>query len=143
MAGTLYHPQAGDDAWQSFVDAVFDAADEGFFRDETGSNTTGALTTNATYASATTFTVTGDATTIYVVGRRIRIVHGGGTSFGRVLASSFSSPSTTVTIGNVTSGPVTMTTPITSVAISLFMPGNAGNETAVEGPDPILHLWGL
>lgn len=141
-AGSLPHPAAGDDLWASVVDAVFTAVDSGFWQDADLDNTDGSIDNAATFATSTTFTLTGDQTTIYTTGRRIKIVHGGGTSYGRIMYSSFSSPSTTVTVGNVTSGPVTMTTPITSVALSIKHTGNAGNDIIGE-PDPILMYWGL
>jgi hypothetical protein len=52
-----------------------------------------------TYASATTFTVSGDVTAVYVANRRIRAVGTAtGTIYGKVASSSYSAPNTTVTV---------------------------------------------
>lgn len=51
-----------------------------------------------TYASATTFTVTGDFSGRYVKGTKIRLVQSSTTKFFYVLSSTYSSPNTTVTI---------------------------------------------
>lgn len=60
-----------------------------------------------TYVSATQFSVTGNQTSIYSVGRRVRAVVTAGTIYGSVSASSFASV-TTVTVtwdsGNLDSG---------------------------------------
>lgn len=51
-----------------------------------------------TYASATTTTVSGDVTARYAVGRRARAVGSlTGTIYGRISASSYSAPNTTIT----------------------------------------------
>lgn len=51
----------------------------------------------ATYSSSTQFTLSGDQTTEYHVGRRVRLT-GSSTLYGTISASSYSNPSTTVTV---------------------------------------------
>ena len=52
-----------------------------------------------TYGSGTTFTVSTDVTTRYAVGRRVRAVGSStGTIYGTISASSYSNPTTTVTV---------------------------------------------
>jgi len=52
-----------------------------------------------TYASGTSFTVSGDLTARYVVNRRIRAVGSAtGTIYGTISSSSYSNPTTTVTV---------------------------------------------
>lgn len=52
---------------------------------------------SATYASTTTFTVSGNQTSIYTVGRRVKL-EDSATLYGTISASSYSSPNTTVTV---------------------------------------------
>lgn len=56
-----------------------------------------------TYISATQFSVTGNQTSIYHAGRRVKAEHSGGITYGSILSSTFSA-NTTVTIIN--DGPV-------------------------------------
>lgn len=123
----LDKPLSDTDAWATGAAQPFEALNEGFIKDQTLNTATGALTTNATFATATTFTVPGDATAFYVAGRRLRIVHAGGTTYCSVSSSAFAAGVTTVTIGTITQGPATMTTPITSVAVSPVFTGTPGN----------------
>jgi hypothetical protein len=51
-----------------------------------------------TYASATTFTVTGNVTAMYYAGVKIRYKQGGAYEYAHVLSSSYSAPNTTVTL---------------------------------------------
>lgn len=54
-----------------------------------------------TYISATSFSVTGDQTAIFHVGRRVRTTNSGGTLvYGTITASSHSAGTTTVTVSN-------------------------------------------
>lgn len=55
------------------------------------------------YLSANSFSVVGDQTGIFQVGRRIQTTNTGGTSYGSVLTSVYGAPNTTVTLTN-TSG---------------------------------------
>lgn len=50
------------------------------------------------YSSATQFTVSGDQTAIFVVGRRLQIAVTAGTVYGRITASSYATSVTTVTV---------------------------------------------
>lgn len=56
-----------------------------------------------TYVSATSFTVPGDQTLIFQVGRRVKTTNTGGTAYGTILSSAYVAPNTTVTLTN-TSG---------------------------------------
>jgi len=69
-----------------------------------------------TYVGATQFTFAGDQTTTYHVGRRLKITDGGGTIYGRISASSYGAPNTTITI--VTDSG-TLTNPVTAVQYGL------------------------
>lgn len=53
-----------------------------------------------TYISATSFSVVGDQTTIFTVGRRLRSTVTGGTAYSTITASSFGSGITTITVAN-------------------------------------------
>jgi hypothetical protein len=58
----------------------------------------GSKTVAHTYASATTTTIATDVTAYYHVGRRVKAVGSGtGTIYGRISASSYSAPNTTLT----------------------------------------------
>jgi len=127
MASGLYVIPAGADAWATYIDQPITALNDGFILDQAGVDATGALNTVAVFASATSFTVPGDQTTVYVPGRKLRIVHAGGTSYCEVLSSVFGA-TTTVTITNATAGPATITTPVTSVAFGPTYSSLAGNE---------------
>src|SRR6185369_2648136 len=56
-----------------------------------------------TYVSATSFTLVGDQTQIFQVGRRIKTANTGGTIYSTITASVYGAPNTTVTVAN-TSG---------------------------------------
>lgn len=53
-----------------------------------------------TYVSATSFTVAGDQTQTFQVGRRIRTNNTGGTIYSTITASVYGAPNTTVTVRN-------------------------------------------
>ena len=53
-----------------------------------------------TYVSATSFTVVGDQTQTFQVGRRIKSTNTGGTVYSTITGSVFSSPNTTITVRN-------------------------------------------
>lgn len=53
-----------------------------------------------TYVSATSFTVAGDQTQTFQLGRRLKTTNTGGTIYGTVTGSVYSSPNTTVTVRN-------------------------------------------
>jgi hypothetical protein len=140
MAAGLPLPAATNNAWATMGDDWSNALNDGFILDETINTTTGAMTTNATFATATTFTTTTDTTATYKPGRRLRIVHGGGTTYCRVASAVFGA-TTTVTIANATSGPTFMTTPITSAAFAPTFGGAAGNDPSM-GDLVMLEKWG-
>ena len=79
-----------------------------------------------TYASATTFTCSGDKTTLFVQGIRLKIVHAGGTTYHNVTTSSYGAPNTTVTVDGTS-----ITSPISKIYHSLIAPG-------ASGADPLL-----
>lgn len=53
-----------------------------------------------TYVSATSFTVVGDQTAIFQVGRRLKSMNTGGTIYSTITTSTYSAPNTTVTVRN-------------------------------------------
>jgi hypothetical protein len=130
MAAGLYVIPAGADAWASYIDQAITALNDGWVLVQSGTDATGGLATTCSFATSTTFQITGDQTSNFVPGRRMRIVHAGGTTYTEVATSVFGAV-TTVTIGGVTSGPVIMTTPITSVALGIPFPSaTVGNYSA-------------
>lgn len=73
-----------------------------------------------TYVSATSFTVTGDRTSTFQVGRRVKSTNTGGTIYSTITASAYTSL-TTVTVVN-DSG--TLDSGISAVSVSLLTPTN-------------------
>jgi len=73
-----------------------------------------------TYASATSFTCSGDKTSLFTTGTRLKIVHAGGTTYHNVTGSSYSAPNTTVNIDG------SISTPISQVQHSLMIMGANG-----------------
>lgn len=53
-----------------------------------------------TYVSSTSFTVVGNQTALFHVGRRIKSTVSGGTAYSTITATSYSAPDTTVTVVN-------------------------------------------
>jgi hypothetical protein len=53
-----------------------------------------------TYVSATSFTLSGDQTTAFHAGRRLKTTNSGGTIYSVIKSASYSSPNTTVTVVN-------------------------------------------
>lgn len=53
-----------------------------------------------TYTSATSFTLVGDQTLIFQVGRRLKSANTGGTIYSSILTSTYSAPNTTITVVN-------------------------------------------
>lgn len=53
-----------------------------------------------TYVSATSFSVAGDQTQIFQIGRRIKSTNTGGTIYSTITASAYSAPNTTITVQN-------------------------------------------
>lgn len=58
------------------------------------------LGTAATFIGVSSFSVAGDQTAIYTVGRRVKIVDSGGTKYGTILSSVYSSVTTVTLDGN-------------------------------------------
>lgn len=71
----------------------------------------------ATYISATQFSVPGDQTTDLHVGRRVKVVDAGGTKYGTIADTAFTSL-TTVTVVVDSSG--SLASPITSLSLSIL-----------------------
>ena len=86
---------------------------------------------SATYSSSTQFTISGDQTTEYHVNRIVRLT-GSSTAYGRITASSYSNPNTTVTVV-LTSGALDAT--LATAATSLL----AANSTSGV---PFSHVQG-
>lgn len=103
---------------------------------------------SATYGSSTTFTLSGDQTTEYHVGRRVRLI-GSSTLYGTITISSYSAPNTTVTV-SLDSGSIDVTLASTNTGInsatnesvgpsSIFRPTVSGY---VSGAITYLHING-
>lgn len=93
-----------------------------------------------TYVSASSFTLVGDQTTEFHVGRRIRITDSGGTDYGIITASSYSDPNTTVTVsldsGSIDSG-------ISAVAYSFLSADNSALPHVETDSDGLIILGDL
>lgn len=76
-------------------------------------------------ASATSFKVTGDVTTRYLVGRRLKC-YDAATVYATITASSYSAPDTTITVSNDSSS---LTASLTSVALAILSPANSSLPT--------------
>lgn len=121
-----------------FVLAPSDDTDPPASPIETWDNVTGINDTNttldqwtdpsltATYVSGTSFTVPGDHTSTLHVGRRVKITHAGGTSYGYIATSAY----TTLTTVTVTFDSGSMTSPISNIWISV--------QSADNHSDPLL-----
>ena len=77
-----------------------------------------------TYASSTSFTCPTDKTALFTAGTRLKIVHGGGTTYHNIISSAYTSV-TTVTVDG------TITTPISKVYHSTSVAGISGSDEAV------------
>lgn len=71
-----------------------------------------------TYVSATSFTLSGDQTSDFEVGRRIKTINSSGTVYSTIVTSSYSDPSTTVTTLNDASA--SMDSGLSAVSISIL-----------------------
>ena len=91
-------------------------------------NSTGGLTSNGSPSTATAFLSTGDGTTgsgngFYALGRRLRVVHTGGTFYGAVGNASLAGGQTTITVAMPEGGTTSLsTTAITSAAVGPLYP---------------------
>ena len=76
-----------------------------------------------TYVSATSFTLSGDQTTVFHVGRRLKTADTGGTDYSTITASSYGAPNTTVTV-NV-DGAGSLDSGLSSVQYSVISSANS------------------
>lgn len=81
------------------------------------------------YASATTFTITGDVTASYIANQRIRCTDSS-TLYGTIVSSSYSAPNTTVTV-TLDSG--SLSASLTAVAVGLDPTNKAIPATSISG----------
>jgi hypothetical protein len=79
------------------------------------------------YASTSSFTIAGDVTATYTVGRRLRL-EDATTLYGTIATSSYSSPDTTITV-TLDSGSLSVA--LTAVALGIMTPDS------IAFPDPI------
>lgn len=77
-----------------------------------------------TFVSSTSFTVAGDQTSTLTVGRRVKIVDSGGTKYGTIKTSVFTTL-TTVTLDSQDSD--ALATPTSSLSYGLFNPANSSH----------------
>lgn len=75
-----------------------------------------------TYVSATSFTVTGDRTSIFQVGRRVKTTNTGGTIYGTITVSAYTSL-TTVTVANDSGS---LDSGLSAVEVGLLTANNTG-----------------
>jgi hypothetical protein len=84
---------------------------------------------NATYVSATSFTVVGDQTTIFVAGRRVKCNCGvDGYDYGTILSSAY----TTLTTITLTAASDDLTANLTSVEWSAIIPNSIPNKMTLD-----------
>ncbi len=74
-----------------------------------------------TFASATTFTCAGDKTSLFTAGTRLKIVHGGGTTYHNIVSSTYTSL-TTITIDGAS-----IQIPVSKVYHSILISGVSGS----------------
>lgn len=74
------------------------------------------------YISGTSFSVAGDQTDVFQVSRRIKTANSGGTVYGTVQASIYSSPNTTVTV--IPDSPGALDSGLSQVSLGLITPEN-------------------
>lgn len=73
----------------------------------------------ASYVGTNQFKITGaDATAHYHIGRRVKIVDGGGTKYGNITAATYGAGATTVTVD------ISLTSPVTTVYTSVLSATN-------------------
>ena len=151
MADPGQHLVAGSsDLWTNSGSQAERALNSGWILDNY-INSTGGYATNAQPSTAVAFLSTGDGTTgsgnsFYALGRTVRVVHTGGTAYGRISASALAGGQTTVTLGTFYNGGTTSlsTTAITSAAVALewFSTGQSGNAQSLPLSAPS-RFWGL
>lgn len=89
-----------------------------------------------TQASSTTFTVAGDQTSLFHVGRRLKLTDSGGTDYATVTAASYSSPNTTVTVA--VDGGGALDAGLSTVQVSLL---TADSTSAIPGVEVSADDW--
>lgn len=77
-----------------------------------------------TYISSTSFSVAGDQTSIFTVGRRVKITDSGGTKYGTIKTSAFTTL-TTITLDSQDSD--ALATPTSAVSYGLLNPANTSH----------------
>lgn len=100
-----------------------------------------------TYLSATSFSLAGDQTLTFQLGRRLKSVNTGGTRYSTILTSSYGAGITTVTVAN-DSG--TLDAGMSSVSYGIISPDNGSlpilQDTAANGyhklPGGLILQWG-
>lgn len=94
----------------------------------------------ATYSSSTQFTLSGNQTTEYHVGRRVRLT-GSSTLYGTITASSYSAPNTTVTV-TTDSGSIGATLASSSTGINSAT-NTSLNKNSIYAPTVSGYVSGL
>lgn len=89
-----------------------------------------------TYVSSTSFTVVGDQTSVLTVGRRVKIVDSGGTKYGTIKTSAYTSL-TTITLDSQDSD--ALATPLSTLAYGIFAPTNTSHPVF---PDSLTVIGG-
>jgi len=79
-----------------------------------------------TYVSATQFTIEGDQTATYHVGRRVRVVDSGGTKYARITSTAFGSSTTVGLFGDA------LTTGVSTVAYGILSATNPSTSLLTE-----------
>jgi len=132
-------------ARQMLADIRSQTNDAMWFQYGTGTQgASGNLATPTVYSSGTIFTIGGsvDVTTVYTVGRRVRAVGSStGTIYGSISASSYSAPTTTVTVvwdsGSLSNETIVVSlaqVPTTGVPVpSASVKGTKTNDSAAAG----------
>lgn len=88
-----------------------------------------------TYVSGTQFTLVGDQTTDFHVGRRLKLTDSGGTDYATITATSYSDPNTTVTF-SVDSG--TVDSGLSAVSYGLISADNPSDRPALGSAVQVL-----
>lgn len=92
-----------------------------------------------TYISATSFSVVGDQTSVFQVGRRVKTTNTGGTRYGTISSSSFSAGVTTVVI-TVDSG--SLDSGLSDVSLSFLQSTNSSAPQYVGSFSPAITFGG-
>jgi len=90
-----------------------------------------------TFVSATSFTLSGDQTTTFHVGRRVKTTNSGGTIYSTITASSFSVNTTTLTVEN-DSG--TLDSGLSAVSYSLIGQANGSDPAFTDQRPAVVNV---